>query len=118
MRTTSLIPTCYRYWNETLDVAKGFINSPLFDESDPLSFGGSSDWFNDNCVSTGPFADYTLHLGPGQKVTDHCLTREIGNYDRGLGASQKSVDTCMGKDSFEDAWPCIENNGPHYAGRE
>jgi tyrosinase len=29
------------------------------------------------CVLDGPFKDYTLRFGPGQLVTDHCLTRDI-----------------------------------------
>jgi len=98
-----------------MDVAKGFLNSALLDGDDPLSFGGNGDTKQRNCVTTGPFADYTLHLGPGKEVTDHCLTRKINN--KNTGAAQSVVDGCLAMDSFEDFWPCIENGGPHGAGR-
>ena len=103
------------YWNETMDVAKGFLKSPLLDGEDPLSFGGNGDPKQHDCVTTGPFADYTLHLGPGTEVTDHCLTRKFNNFVS--GAAQTTVDACLAMESFEDAWPCIENGGPHTAGR-
>ena len=98
-----------------MDVAHGFTNSPLLNGDDPFSFGGDGDSQQDNCVTTGPFSDYILHLGPGQNLTNHCLTREINNVNITRN-SQSAIDRCLAFDTFENAWPCIEN-GPHAVGR-
>jgi len=91
-----------RYWNETIDLADGFVSSPLFDARDPLGFGGNGDADVDDCVVTGPFADYTPCLGSGTNITNHCLTRRIGISTRTGGAAQSIIDGCLSFDAFED----------------
>ncbi|KAH8826786.1 hypothetical protein DL96DRAFT_1815858 [Flagelloscypha sp. PMI_526] len=101
------------YWNETAD-AGAFTTSTLLQAND-LSFGGDDDASNNNCVNTGPFANLTLSIGPGSQVTNHCLNRAVSNR-ASQSAGQSYIDACMAKTTFADAWPCIENNGPHGAG--
>ncbi|KAH8826787.1 hypothetical protein DL96DRAFT_1709936 [Flagelloscypha sp. PMI_526] len=100
------------YWNEIAD-AGAFTSSALLQAND-LSFGGDGDASNNNCVSTGPFANLTLHVGPGTQVTNHCLSRAVS--DRGSDAAAQSyVDTCLAYTDFSSAWQCIEST-PHAAG--
>lgn len=86
-------------WTRDTDGAKPIADSPLFDTS--LGFGGNgspntyvaptdkdnSTWpmFSaTGCVLDGPFASYTLHVGPGKRYTDHCLTRGFTESQRSL----------------------------------
>ncbi len=66
------------------------------------------------CITTGPFANYTNSLGPGYEVTDHCIDRAINEQFSAL-SSQSNVDACLAMTTFETAWPCIEGN-PHAGG--
>ncbi|KAH8813801.1 hypothetical protein DL96DRAFT_1698650 [Flagelloscypha sp. PMI_526] len=101
------------YWNETKD-AGVFTKSALLQAND-LSFGGDGVASNSNCVSTGPFANLTIHVGPGSQITSHCLNRAISDRSS-QSVGQSYVNTCMTKTTFADAWPCIENDGLHPGG--
>ncbi|KAF2679807.1 Di-copper centre-containing protein [Lentithecium fluviatile CBS 122367] len=98
------------YWQEQLDAGK-FSTSAIFDKT--YGFGGDGSG-RSNCITTGPFSNYSNHLGPGYQVTDHCIDRKISNQ-MSTGSAQREVDRCLQLDSFATAWPCIEGQ-PHTGG--
>jgi tyrosinase len=66
------------------------------------------------CIQDGPFANYTNHLGPGYKVTDHCITRNV-NEGPSNGGSAANMQKCMAATDFLTFWACAEGQ-PHSAG--
>ncbi|KAI1064257.1 hypothetical protein LB506_008053, partial [Fusarium annulatum] len=60
-------------WDESRD-AGNFMDSPLLDPD--TGFGANG---------TGPFANATLHIGPGQILSDHCLSRKVSEFNSTLG---------------------------------
>lgn len=98
-----------RYWQEQLD-AGNFASSIVFDPV--FGFGGGLD--AQGCVTTGPFAHYVNHLGPGYENTDHCIDRQINETYSAI-TSQRDVDECLVQPDWVGAWPCIENK-PHIGG--
>ena len=90
--------------------AGNFTNSIVFN---PATFGGNGVG-SQRCIADGPFANYTLHLGPGHAITDHCLTRNIDNQ-WSIGAAQSNLDACYAIDDWEKAWTCMEGL-PHAGG--
>lgn len=95
------------WWDEERDASR-FANSSLFEPH--LGFGGRTS----GCVVDGPFANYTLIIGPGKNNTVHCLERGIDDV-----ASQASssywLDFVKNATTFEEAWDRIEFY-PHSAG--
>ncbi|OBR03259.1 Tyrosinase central domain protein [Colletotrichum higginsianum IMI 349063] len=94
------------YWDWTLDADSldGFLASPIFDPE--TGFGGNGEWvpgtvdnpepgmavhvtsaftmsFDDRsgggCIPNGPFANMTIHMGPGVSVepTEYCVRRDF-----------------------------------------
>ncbi|KAI5798769.1 hypothetical protein FPQ18DRAFT_366119 [Pyronema domesticum] len=81
------------YWDWTLDVTtnSSIFSAPVLDPD--TGFGGNGPYVNNaftprlaipgrtggGCITSGPFANLTLHLGPGTNVENnpHCLTRDI-----------------------------------------
>jgi tyrosinase len=74
------------------------------------------------CVQDGPFADYTLKMGPGLLATEHCLTRGLNNsLSRYLTSS--FVDNFMSLQTFDQFRVGLEGLvtptlyfGPHLGG--
>lgn len=53
------------------------------------------------CVGDGPFANLTLHMGPGKLNTTHCLTRGIDNTLR-VRLNSAAVANTTKQRTFED----------------
>ncbi|KAK0213787.1 hypothetical protein IW262DRAFT_1467139 [Armillaria fumosa] len=79
------------YWNEVVD-AGAFSTSPVV-----LDFGGEGTEENNWAVVDGPFADLTLHLGPGTTNTVHPLTRQA---NESVQAGQQFVDALLAVETF------------------
>ncbi|PKS12625.1 hypothetical protein jhhlp_000833 [Lomentospora prolificans] len=99
-----------RYWDETRDAGR-VSESDILDPN--TGFGGDGVGER-GCIADGPFAGYINSLGPGYKITDHCITRFVNNT-RSLRASQRFIDRCYESDTFVDVWPCLESS-PHLSG--
>ena len=98
------------YWDETRDAGK-FASAPVFDAK--LGFGGDGKGTG-NCVPNGPFANYSVSIGPGFKSTARCVNRKITNMmSYGCGATQ--VAAAINYTTYDKAWVAIYN-GPHLTG--
>lgn len=99
-----------RYWQEQIDAGK-FSQSVIFDNT--YGFGGDGSGHG-NCITTGPFVNYTNSIGPGYQLTNHCIDRKISNQ-MSAGSSQSNVNQCLQQSTFATAWSCIEAS-PHAGG--
>ncbi|KAI1324256.1 hypothetical protein F5Y16DRAFT_412166 [Xylariaceae sp. FL0255] len=98
------------WWDETKN-AGNFGASDLF----------SSQWFGElplktssgqgTCVSNGAFANITLHIGPGDSDTNHCLSRGEAREDT-KQCNSDYVNSCLSQSAFGDFSTCLEL-GPH-----
>ncbi|EGU89170.1 hypothetical protein FOXB_00301 [Fusarium oxysporum f. sp. conglutinans Fo5176] len=87
------------WWDETRD-AGNFMGSPLLDPH--TGFGGNGT-DPDGCVIDGPFANTTLHIGPGQTLKAHCLSRSVNEKNSTLG-NETYIQQCHNKSSYRDFW--------------
>lgn len=108
------------------ELRRRFITSPVFDPV--YGFGGngvdvpgyagqfdnlthvpgySTPGIGGGCVVDGPFASYTLSLGPGTLVSDHCLQRAFNeNFTPYLTTTQ--LDSTMALTDFESFRTVLE----------
>lgn len=76
------------------------MGSPLLDPN--TGFGGNGTG-PDGCVADGPFANTTLRIGPGQTLTDHCLSRSVNEVNSTLG-NETYVQHCDNLPSYFQFW--------------
>lgn len=54
----------------------------------------------------GPFANTTCPIGPGFRLREGCMMRDL-NDTKSLWGAQEAVDSCMVHDKFKDLDPCL-----------
>ncbi|CAA7268245.1 unnamed protein product [Cyclocybe aegerita] len=59
------------------------------------------------CVKDGPFADHTVHLGPGQLRTNHCLVRGL-NESQYVNLDAQAVARTLAQPTYEQFWIELE----------
>ena len=99
------------YWDETADAAN-LRASGVFDPK--TGFGGDGSGVS-RCITDGPFVNITLRFASDLTTkVNYCLTRNMSECFI-TGAAKASIDACMVKKGFEEAWHCLEG-APHGAG--
>ncbi|KAL6922686.1 hypothetical protein FSST1_006712 [Fusarium sambucinum] len=74
--------------------------SPLLD---PVTGFGGNGTEPDGCVTDGPFSNTILHIGPGQTLSDHCLSRSVNEMNSTLG-NETYIQQCNDKSTYVDFW--------------
>jgi tyrosinase len=61
------------------------------------------------CISTGPFTpdQLTLHVGPGKRFTDHCLTRGIDDSFRYL-FTPEWLERIANQSDYDTLWNMLD----------
>ncbi|KAF9553969.1 tyrosinase [Agrocybe pediades] len=106
------------YWDWTLDskTPEDYMNSPVWDPITGFGpngvpgtytlppFTNDSHIFPDafrGCVQDGPFAYYTLNLGPGKLATEHCLVRGFNTTAATRYLTPQQVANTTKQETFE-----------------
>ena len=92
-----------RYWDVTYDAEDLFSSAIL----DPHTGFGGDGVGEDHCIQDGPFAGYVNSLGPGYRITDHCIQRRLNETYVKL-ALPEYIEACYARGGFTSAIPCIE----------
>ena len=105
------------YWNWDR-YAKDPANSPLFN-GNASSLSGNS--VNGGCVSTGPFANFQVNLGPGKslKYNPRCMTRAISKSYASTATADKTYSLITGSgiiSSFQNTLQAVPgvHSGGHF----
>ncbi|ORY61246.1 uncharacterized protein BCR38DRAFT_30466 [Pseudomassariella vexata] len=93
------------YWETVLDVGNILGSSVL----DPVTGFGGNGTGADLCVSDGPLANITLHMGPKYTNTDHCLKRNVNELVAQQNCSQSNIDTLFTYSKFSDVYDLFGN---------
>lgn len=102
------------WWDEEADANSGdLFRSEMWSAE---SFGGNGT-ASDLCLVEGPFANTTMHIGPGLEDSTYCLYRDNTDDYIQYMTSEK-VNECKSYNEYFGFFNCMVdfNNGPHVAG--
>ena len=76
-------------------------------ESDGARFNIMPEFFT-GCVQDGPFANYTNHVGPGKRLTDHCIIRQM-NTDRPMASlTHAHIQSILNQPTYDEMWNAMD----------
>jgi hypothetical protein len=109
------VPIVYRWWDETIEAQSptGFTGATAFLNPD-TGFGPNGDLDPLGCVSSGPFADVKVNIGPGYQHAERCVSRAVNNNFSSL-LTPAVVATSLDYDNYGDMWRDVYSK-PHFWG--
>lgn len=93
------------WWDEQKDADSGnFFGSNMWDAD--TGFGGNGTG-PDGCLTEGPFANTTEHIGPMLEYTTYCQKR-IWDNEYGITTGNSTlINLCNSYETYGDFWYCI-----------
>lgn len=93
------------WWDEQKDADSGnFFGSNMWDAD--TGFGGNGTGA-EGCLTEGPFANTTEHIGPMLEYTTYCQKR-IWDNEYGITTGNSTlIDLCNSYETYGDFWYCI-----------
>jgi hypothetical protein len=109
------VPIAYRWWDETIEAASptGFTGATAF--LDPVTgFGPNGNLEPQACVTSGPFANVKVNIGPGYQHAERCVSRVVNNNFSSL-LTAEVVATSLNYDTYGEMWRDVYSK-PHFWG--
>lgn len=99
------------WWDEQMDADSGnFFGSNMWDAD--TGFGGNGTG-PDGCLTDGPFANTTEHIGPMLNYTSYCQRRAWDNEEGITTGNSTLINLCNSYDTYDDFWHCVVRKSTH-----
>lgn len=93
------------WWDEKRDADSGnFFSSDIWD---PVTGFGGNGTDPDGCLTEGPFANLTEHIGPMLAYSDYCFKRIWDNEEGVTTGNSSVIDPCNAAETYDDFLNCV-----------